>query len=600
MKRVWTILSLAAVLLPLLLVPAQPVRSAVGREALVACRELAFSTEEDFVTHGPVPSDGNPIISDGDLLGPGCAVCARNQDLLRGLDVAVDLGLDAVDILDFDTYLVVFSTEIDSPHKGQFTSGDLLGTNGVIIPNVALLGKFGINYDLGLDALQVIGEHSHILAFFAEADGIGRDRWLENPTMLAGMLSQYDIDIWFSTEGTAPPVESPKFFDGDLLSARTGVIVAANSALLPPDVPAGIPKGGVDFGLDAVATDRQGNQKLILFSTEILYEGESAFTDGDILALGNGIVRKNEDLVSCFEPKARFLGLDALSIPEVPRPACAAAIIRVGGMAAGSIGANGLANGFSTTTPPFEAFDSPFGGWLEIIGLMPSCTECSQFKVEYGAWPSTTTPPTIWVPLNEPFKEWSFIWPGWYIRVDRTPTTDGWLDILCTTTMGGLYMPWNTSGKNGKYSVRLTVKENGGVEHVSAPVVVMLDNTVPDATLTLDVVPVCGDVYAGDVVTGKITGTDAHFYSYRLRYESSLASGLILPVRKYTGIADTGDTNVVFSWDTTGLPACGYQIILEVWDRAIVNNGRSWGEPGYGWRTIKSFYFCLEEGSPPS
>lgn len=106
--------------------------------------------------------------------------------------------------------------------------------------------------------------------------------------------------------------------------------------------------------------------------------------------------------------------------------------------------------------------------------------------------------------------------------------------------------------------------------------------------------PVCGDITIGDMVSGTITGTDPHFYSYRLRYESSLASGLILPVRKYMGVSDTGDTSVVFSWDTTGLPACGYRIVLEVWDRTIVNNRRHWGEPGFGWRSIKQYYFCLE------
>ena len=69
-------------------------------------------------------------------------------------------------------------------------------------------------------------------------------------------------------------------------------------------------------------------------------------------------------------------------------------------------------------------------------------------------------------------------------------------------------------------------------------------------------------------------------------------------MRKYTGVADNGDTNAAFSWDTTGLPACGYRLVLEVWDRAIVNNKRSYSEPGFGWRTVKQFYFCLETSEP--
>ena len=89
-----------------------------------------------------------------------------------------------------------------------------------------------------------------------------------------------EIELWFSTEGTAPWPKEPKFLDGDLLSAATGTIVATNSDLLPPSVPAGIPERGVDFGLDAVTLDKEQN---IEFSTEILYENKLDFTDGDVL-----------------------------------------------------------------------------------------------------------------------------------------------------------------------------------------------------------------------------------------------------------------------------------------------------------------------------
>lgn len=97
--------------------------------------------------------------------------------------------------------------------------------------------------------------------------------------------------------------------DGDLLSAVKGDIVAANSDLLPPSVPAGIPKRGVDFGLDAVTLYKEKN---IEFSTEILYENKLSFTDGDVLLQGDGVVLQNKDLINAFEPKVEELGLDAL------------------------------------------------------------------------------------------------------------------------------------------------------------------------------------------------------------------------------------------------------------------------------------------------
>lgn len=299
-------------------------------ETLTACRAAFFSTEEDFVTQGPEPSDGNPIISDGDLLGPGCVVFARNRELLAVFKSEQDLGLDAADVVDADRSLVAFSTELDDP-LGRFTAGDLLVTNGAVIPNRALLANFEIETrsDLGLDAVHFVGDPNRITKFLDYASEVGRDQWLDNPGMLPQMLEEYGIEVWFSTEGTAPEIEKPLFLDGDLLSAQGG-IVAENAILLSSAVPAGIPDRGVDFGLDAVTADRSGNRQLIHFSTEILYRGELAFSDGDVLLLGDGVVCTNGDLTACFEPKTKELGLDALSLAlgRGERPPCGAAIDR--------------------------------------------------------------------------------------------------------------------------------------------------------------------------------------------------------------------------------------------------------------------------------
>jgi hypothetical protein len=280
------------------------------------CEKMAFSTEEDFVTRGPLPPDGNPIISDGDLLGDGCVICARNRELLSAFNVNEDLGLDAVDILDVRRSLIAFSTELDSPHAGQFTAGDLLLTNGIVIPNAALLEAFQLRLrNLGLDAVHFVGKLDAILAFLESAQKMGRDYWAQAGALQAS-LRQYDIDIWFSTEGTAPYPAWPTFLDGDLLSARDGIIVARNSLLLPVGVPAGIPNRGVDFGLDAVTAKRVSERESIHFSTELLYRGELGFSDGDVLLILDGVIYTNDELIRCFEPAARFLGLDALFIAE--------------------------------------------------------------------------------------------------------------------------------------------------------------------------------------------------------------------------------------------------------------------------------------------
>jgi hypothetical protein len=308
----------------LLLLALGPMVPATGQLASLpaACSQMAFSTEEDFVTQGPVPPGGN-IISDGDLLGANCTVCARNADLLKIFQVEYDLGLDAVDVLDAETSLVAFSTSLNSSNQGQFTAGDLLFTTGVIIPNQALTYAFGqgtISYDIGLDAVHFVGTLENILAVL--------ERWANleppiGPSQLYPLLEEYGVDIWYSTEGTWSATGAPMVLDGDLLSAQTGAIVVSNHDLLPnPDVPAGLPDRGVDFGLDAATTSRDGFKDQIHFSTEILFDGEISFTDGDVLLVGDGIAIPHPDLVRCFEPHANFLGLDALHMAlEEPQPA---------------------------------------------------------------------------------------------------------------------------------------------------------------------------------------------------------------------------------------------------------------------------------------
>ena len=145
------------------------------------CRGLLLSTSEDFTMREGEGPDGNPIVSDGDLLafdaGSGVTViCLRNRDLLRPFDIErVDLGLDAVAALGPKREAIAFSTELDSIH-GQFTAGDLLFRSslpfldGLIIPNVALLAQTKLQppYDIGLDAVSFVGEQDSILRALRE------------------------------------------------------------------------------------------------------------------------------------------------------------------------------------------------------------------------------------------------------------------------------------------------------------------------------------------------------------------------------------------------------------------------------------------------
>ena len=126
---------------------------------LADCKDFAFSTEEDFITRGPEPPDGNPIISDGDLLGKNHAVCMRNRDLLQvhDIDPNIDLGLDAADVLAIDRKLVAYSTSLDAPrkalHRWRFTHN-----MGSCHPQPSPAGQFQIQGDRGLDAVHFVGD----------------------------------------------------------------------------------------------------------------------------------------------------------------------------------------------------------------------------------------------------------------------------------------------------------------------------------------------------------------------------------------------------------------------------------------------------------
>ena len=92
---------------------------------------------------------------------------------------------------------------------------------------------------------------------------------MRNPGLLAALLKEFNIDIWFTVEGTAAIGTKSQVLDGDLLSAATGTIVipqvvAARNRARGPAQP------GMDFGLDGVASPRDPKEALetLYFSTE--------------------------------------------------------------------------------------------------------------------------------------------------------------------------------------------------------------------------------------------------------------------------------------------------------------------------------------------
>ncbi len=528
------------------------------------CLDGAFSTEEDFMMEQNEPYDGNPYISDGDLLSPSGRLCARNADLLRVFTPAgvgaIDLGLDAVDILDFDSRLVAFSTSLDDPW-GKFTAGDLLFTNGGIIPNAALVYRFGISHDIGLDAVHFVGTEANIKAFAASTLDTPPEAWTNDH--LQNELARYGIDIWFSIEGTQWSVTAAPILDGDLLSAMGGVVVP-QANLLPNSVPAGLPQRGVDFGLDAVTARRLvGDANLqtdIYFSTEILFRGEPPFTDGDVLRINNGVVIPNEVLIKPFYPKADFLGLDAFWAPVEPSNPPQDPNIQTmcgdrpvadfdGGIVPPGGSGSGLYKTNLSTSPPGTPPRRPCGEYVPIDGYLPAGT-VNKFRVAYRS--SGSSVPAVGTAAGIRTDWVLYEWWGWPFNAclptgTLSTDSDGWMDAsdylgakdgtLTGCANSGLRLAvWDTNNHlmgppdpNGHYVLWLEWEDSSSTLH-REPMEhhLQLDNTLPqinalalrytDSSGVTQPVPPCGGASAGTHLF-QVYGDfhDDYYWGYKLR-----------------------------------------------------------------------------------
>lgn len=570
-----------------ILAAAMAVPITAGAQSIIPrCRGLLFSTSEDFTMQRGEAPDGNPIVSDGDLLNfdPGSGqttVCLRNAQLLRRFDIPeTDLGLDAVAALGEKRETLAFSTELDSIH-GQFTAGDLLFIstvpflNGLIIPNAALLAqtKLQPRYDIGLDAVSFVGNQERLLEALKAVSEAGRERLASNPGLLAEILRKFKVDILFSTEGTAPVPKAPAFIDGDLLSAATGAIFRSHADLLP-NLPAGIPVRGADFGLDAytLGLDPRTNGVAELLSTEVDGRARVAFTDGDVLTPGPNVRYKNFDLLKSLSPPTFDLGLDALHL-DLADIACASPVITdISEVPVGFINfATGLAMSGGLS-------DRPFGHDIRIQGALPSAVSCPdyanfEYRVELddgSGFPAIGDPNTLTVPAN------------WSRKVDANPNPmildcplgapndiydpkpGGWFELsdyrrwdecsygdnesLAVWDSGALATGLNPTDPPVMVRFRIVMREIGAAvpTFVGPPVQIRLDNTNYDLPVSKDM-PLSGDISmtlaaaAGSGLTVndcKVEGDpgsvvldllgrarDSHFWRYTLRWAGGNAVG---------------------------------------------------------------------------
>jgi len=251
------------------------------RLAAAPLREIWFSTVDFFTaTSPPAPPR---IIEGGDLISTTGRVVKQNSDLYGSVGATPpgpDLGLDAVDILPGGEIAFSLNTGFPMSNIGPLQHGDLLSTRGVMLRrNQDLLEPFEIQppaLDVGLDAVQILDTGEILFSIetnvFSERLGqtLHRGDLLSSSGLIlrsyqsmlsafhpANAAKDYGLDalyewpsgeIWFSTEEGFDDSLLGPVLPGDLLSDR-GYIVFQNHELLDAFGPS---QNQTDFGLDAL------------------------------------------------------------------------------------------------------------------------------------------------------------------------------------------------------------------------------------------------------------------------------------------------------------------------------------------------------------
>lgn len=209
---------------------------------------------------------------------------------------------------------------------------------------------------------------------------------------------------------------------------------------------------------------------------------------------------------------------------------------------------------------------------------------------------------------------------GFFTYQDTNPSAAGWRII----SPQGLLAVWNTLGKTGTWLISVTAWDATLTTVFPAGAVVCSDGTVRQGVIIdLDELPPvpsleitgympggvgpcitavdCQTFTVGDVICGKYSVTDEHLGGFSLQAEPTPS-----PTANFTidGVAGNGlsypnpalplggTKSGVWTYNTAGLPACGYTIELFTNDRTIVDCVTDWQNNG------KFVGFCLVAAKP--
>jgi hypothetical protein len=169
------------------------------------------------------------------------------------------------------------------------------------------------------------------------------------------------------------------------------------------------------------------------------------------------------------------------------------------------------------------------------------------------------------------------------------PVTKRFAYLDFPDNVNALLAEWDSSG-DALWYVRLSVYDGGGTLQGTDTHLIQLDNTPPDASITITTgTGDCGKFPAGTVLAGTFVARDLYLGSYSLGVAPAVnppGVGAPSPAGALVNTAPApGDA---WSLDTAGMRPCGYIIEVVAVDRAIVNS------QAVGHYSADSAGFCLE------
>lgn len=253
-----------------------------------------------------------------------------------------------------------------------------------------------------------------------------------------------------------------------------------------------------------------------------------------------------------------------------------------------------------------DCSNSPFGGRITIAGHIAFPTPGLKYRImkkPHGAPDAAYTPLSL-DPLPLLVNTWNVItgWSQTTVTVMPDPITGyypyedyAWYHSVETSLMGAWYSNVSDDGLTFDFQIHVSTDGNPANDRRSNVVTALIDNRDPSVTLSIDVGAgvQCADFAPGATFTGKYSAIDTHFRAFQFAIEPSGPPNDpphgVLPTPTsgasvvYAGaIADPGVVAGTFTLNTglnvgpppTGpMDACGYALILHVWDRTNVNSG---------------------------